>query len=40
MVGRTGKLDDIAGMVAFLCSDAGSYITGQTMHVSGGLYLP
>jgi 3-oxoacyl-[acyl-carrier protein] reductase len=39
-VGRTGAPKDIAGMVAFLCSDAGGYITGQTIHVSGGLYLP
>lgn len=39
-VGRTGAPQDIAGTVAFLCSDAGSYITGQTIHVSGGLYLP
>ena len=39
-VGRTGKPRDIAATVAFLCSDAGSYITGQTIHVSGGLYFP
>jgi 3-oxoacyl-[acyl-carrier protein] reductase len=39
-VGRTGRPNDIAEMVAFLCSDAASYITGQTLHVSGGLYFP
>ena len=39
-VGRPGRPNDVAGMVAFIASDAGSYITGQTIHVSGGLYFP
>jgi 3-oxoacyl-[acyl-carrier protein] reductase len=39
-IGRTGAPRDIASIVAFLCSPAGGYITGQTLHVSGGLYLP
>jgi 3-oxoacyl-[acyl-carrier protein] reductase len=39
-VGRTGAPKDIATMVAYLCSDIGSYLTGQTIHVSGGLFFP
>jgi 3-oxoacyl-[acyl-carrier protein] reductase len=33
---RFGKPDDVAGMVLFLCSDAASWITGQTYPVNGG----
>lgn len=36
-LGRAGTPDDIAGCVAFLCSDDASYITGHTLHVNGGL---
>jgi NAD(P)-dependent dehydrogenase (short-subunit alcohol dehydrogenase family) len=39
-VGRAGKPEEIAATVAFLCSDDAAYITGQTIHVNGGLYLP
>ena len=39
-VGRSGKPEEIAATVAFLCSDDAAYITGQTIHVNGGLYLP
>jgi 3-oxoacyl-[acyl-carrier protein] reductase len=39
-VGRQGKPEEIAAMVAYLASDAAAYITGQTIHVNGGLYLP
>lgn len=35
-IGRLGEPDDIAEMVAFLASDAGSFITGQTIPVNGG----
>lgn len=36
---RLGKPEDVAELVAFLISDAASYITGQTIHVNGGMYL-
>ena len=36
---RTGQPDDIAGPVAFLCSDQASYITGATLDVNGGAYM-
>lgn len=35
-IGRNGALDDLYGATIFLCSDAASYITGQTLHVDGG----
>jgi 3-oxoacyl-[acyl-carrier protein] reductase len=37
--GRFGSPDDVAGSVLFLASDAGAYITGQTIHVNGGLLM-
>jgi 3-oxoacyl-[acyl-carrier protein] reductase len=36
-LGRLGEPEDVAGLVVFLCSDAASYITGQTIVVDGGL---
>ena len=36
---RLGETDDIAAAVAFLASASASYITGQTIHVNGGMYV-
>ncbi len=38
-LGRAGTPDDIAAACAFLCSDQGSYITGQIIGVNGGMYI-
>lgn len=35
-LGRMGEVDEIAGAVLWLCSDAGAYITSTTLNVSGG----
>jgi gluconate 5-dehydrogenase len=35
-IGRNGELTDLYGAAVFLCSDASSYITGQTLYVDGG----
>jgi 3-oxoacyl-[acyl-carrier protein] reductase len=40
LVGREGEPQDIAAAVKLLCSPGGRYITGQTIHVNGGIYLP
>jgi 3-oxoacyl-[acyl-carrier protein] reductase len=34
-----GKVEDVAGAVAYLVSDDGRYITGQTFHINGGMYM-
>ena len=38
-IDRFGDVNEIAGMVHYLCLPEANYITGQTMHVNGGLYL-
>ena len=38
-VGRVGDAGDVASIVSFLASDESSYITGQVLHVNGGLTL-
>jgi 3-oxoacyl-[acyl-carrier protein] reductase len=37
-MGRAGQAAEVAALVAFLASDAASYITGQIIGVNGGLY--
>ena len=37
-MGRLGTADEVAQSVLFLAGDGGSYITGQTLHVNGGMY--
>ncbi|KRG66992.1 3-ketoacyl-ACP reductase [Stenotrophomonas terrae] len=39
-LGRLGEPADIAKAVAFLAGPSASYITGETLHVNGGLYMP
>ena len=38
-LGRAGSPKDVADVVTFLSSDAASYLTGQVLHVSGGMYM-
>ena len=37
--GELGSPDDVAAAAAFLASDDSRYITGQTLHVNGGMYM-
>tara|TARA_Y100001934_G_C12355305_1_gene777775 strand:+ start:1760 stop:2470 length:711 start_codon:yes stop_codon:yes gene_type:complete len=38
-LGRFGEPEEVANLVYFLCSPDSSYITGQTIHINGGLYM-
>jgi 3-oxoacyl-[acyl-carrier protein] reductase len=37
---RLGTVDDIAAAVLYLCGPGASYVTGETLHVNGGMYMP
>ena len=39
-LGRLGAPEDVASAVLYLASPSGGYLTGQTLHVNGGLYMP
>ncbi|MFN8016592.1 MAG: SDR family NAD(P)-dependent oxidoreductase [Acidimicrobiales bacterium] len=39
-LGRVGEAEEVAAVIAFLCSDAASYVTGQTIVIDGGSVLP
>jgi len=39
-MGRLGSAADVAGAVLFLVSAQATYITGETLHVNGGMYMP
>ena len=39
-MGRLGTGEDVSNCVAFLSSDQASYVTGETIHVNGGMYMP
>jgi 3-oxoacyl-[acyl-carrier protein] reductase len=38
-LGRLGTAAEIAALVSFLCSDSAGYITGETLHINGGMYM-
>jgi len=37
--GRLGEPAEVAALTVFLCGDSASYITGETIHINGGLYM-
>jgi len=38
-LGRLGTPAEIAALVSFLCSDIAGYITGETVHINGGMHM-
>ena len=38
-LGRLGEPTEISGVVTFMASDAAAYVTGETVHVNGGMYM-
>jgi len=36
---RLGRPEEIAGAVLYLASPVGAYVTGETIHVNGGMYM-
>jgi 3-oxoacyl-[acyl-carrier protein] reductase len=38
-LGRLGAPEEIAALVGFLCSEEAGYITGETLHINGGMYM-
>ena len=38
-MGKLGTGEDVSNCVAFLSSDSASYVTGETIHVNGGMYM-
>jgi len=37
---KFGAIDDVVNAVTFLCAPASGYVTGQVIHVNGGLHMP
>jgi 3-oxoacyl-[acyl-carrier protein] reductase len=40
LTGRPGRPEEIADMVRYLCSPMARFVTGQTIHVNGGAFMP
>ena len=38
-MGKLGTGEDVSNCVAFLSSESASYVTGETIHVNGGMYM-
>jgi 3-oxoacyl-[acyl-carrier protein] reductase len=38
-LGRLGEADEVAALVSFLASDLAGYITGETIHINGGMHM-